>query len=157
MVKILWKLFMRVTTGTALLVLFGVFVSVLVQVISRRLGEVQVLWTDEIAKICFVWSVYLGSILVAEDDSFIRLDFADSFLPNRVQKALHVGFRLVALASAIVAIPASVQLVRTNLNYRLSFTKLPYAWLYAAGIVFFAGLTAVSALKLVIRSRNRKQ
>jgi TRAP-type C4-dicarboxylate transport system permease small subunit len=144
-----------VTMG--LLVLFGVFISVLIQISARHIIQVPVLWTDEIAKICFVWSVYLGAILVVNDDELIKLDISSNFLPRRFQMILKVLFNIIALIVAIYAIPGSIRLVSSNLNYRFSFTELPYAYLYFAGSVFFFALAVVSIAKLVRRRANNRE
>lgn len=58
--------------------LLGIFALVLIILInitiaSRYFFQISIVWTDEILKMFFLWSVFLGTALASKDDDLIGL------------------------------------------------------------------------------------
>ena len=124
-----------------------VFLSVIVQIFSR-VFNLTALWTDEIAKICFVWAIYLGAVLVIKDEELIKLDLLANILPQKFMKILGYLFKLITLVVMGVSLPGSIRLVISNMNYRLSFTKIPYGVLYMVSILFFISVSVIMCIRV---------
>ena len=137
----------NIISGLGVFALLIVFSSVLIQIFSRVFNS-SVLWTDEIAKICFVWAIYLGAVLVVRDEELIKLDLFANILPKKAIKILHLVFNLMTLIVMGFSLPGSIRLVVSNMTYRFSFTKLPYGILYMASILFFITVLTMMFVKV---------
>ncbi len=63
--------------------LFATFVAVVfLQVVARNYLEISLLWTDEIALLCFVWTVLFGSAVAVRR----RLHYVVEVLPARFSR-----------------------------------------------------------------------
>jgi len=61
---------------TALTVLMGLLiVPVLLQIVSRYTGIIpRYIWTEEIARFCFVWIVMIGAMIAVRDQAHFEVD-----------------------------------------------------------------------------------
>jgi TRAP-type C4-dicarboxylate transport system permease small subunit len=70
------------------LLLFVLLVVGVIQVTSRYTGLVFVPWTEEVARLLFVWVVWIGAAAAVFRGSHIRFDFLVERLPQRARGAL---------------------------------------------------------------------
>ena len=80
---------------TAGLLLFALLVVGFLQVVSRYTGLIFIPWTEEVARLLFVWVVWVGATAALFRGSHIRFDFVVGRLPSSVRRpvemAVHVG------------------------------------------------------------------
>ena len=84
-------------------VLMGLLiVPVSLQIFSRYTGLIpRYIWTEEVARFCFMWIVMLGAMIAVRDGSHFVVDVLPSFRSPRVE----AGMRTLAnLAIALVAL-----------------------------------------------------
>ena len=80
-------------------------IPVALQVLSRYTGLVpRYIWTEEVARFCFVWTVMIGSMIAVRDGSHFKVDLLPAPRTQR-QKAIsglivHVPMMLLALIFA---------------------------------------------------------
>lgn len=88
----------------ALLMLLMI-VPVLWQILSRY-SEVfpRYIWTEEVARFCFIWIVMIGSMIAVRDDSHFKVDLLPQPETNRqkgiVNLIVHCAMMLLALVFA---------------------------------------------------------
>jgi TRAP-type C4-dicarboxylate transport system permease small subunit len=71
-------------------------VPVSLQILSRYLGFLpRFIWTEEIARFCFVWVIMLGAMIAVRDGTHFEVDV----LPHRMPAALHRAVTLFAHAA----------------------------------------------------------
>jgi TRAP-type C4-dicarboxylate transport system permease small subunit len=130
----------------ALVGIFSVMIAVtFAQVVFRYLLLSPLPWSEELARYCFVWIVFLGATLGLERGVHIGVDILTILLPPRVQRWLTMLNEFVILAFVLVIIVASVAVVDAN---RLQFS--PALGLQMAKIYLAIPLgMAVMALVLV--------
>lgn len=77
-------------------------VPVTLQIFSRYTGLIpRYIWTEEVARFCFMWIVMLGAMIAVRDGSHFVVDV----LPRFRSTAVEVGLRIfVNLAIALVAL-----------------------------------------------------
>lgn len=115
------------------------------QVVFRYLLLAPLPWSEELARYCFVWIVFLGATLSLERGVHIGVDILTILLPHRVQRWLTVVNEFLILAFVLVIIVASVAVVDAN---RLQFS--PALGLQMAKIYLAIPLgMAVMALVLI--------
>jgi TRAP-type transport system small permease protein len=109
-------------------------VSVFIQVLVRFVFRVPIPWTEEVARIAFVYSVYLGAILGMRDRAHINVDIVLSVVPPGVRRVMElVGSVLVAIFLIFLTWQGVVFVMATGtqttpvmeLPFRYVFTMLP--------------------------------
>ncbi len=130
----------------ALVGIFSVMIAAtFAQVVFRYLLRSPLPWSEELARYCFVWIVFLGATLGLERGVHIGVDILTILLPRRVQRWLSVVNEFLMLAFVLVIIAASVAVVDAN---RLQFS--PALGLQMAKIYLAIPLgMAVMALVLI--------
>ena len=86
-----------------LAVLLGVMVvPVTLQIISRYTGLIpKYIWTEEVARFCFVWMIMVGSIVAVKEEAHFEVDLVP--LPDEPRKrarsrlVVHVAMLLMAI------------------------------------------------------------
>lgn len=124
-------------------VLMGVLVfPVTLQIISRYTGFIpRYIWTEEVARFCFIWIIIVGATLAVRDGTHFEVDV----LPTPADPRVEAGLRLlVTLAMGIMA----YVFVRHGYAYALfGFTQTSELTginlVFIHGIYFIAGLTWV--------------
>jgi TRAP-type C4-dicarboxylate transport system permease small subunit len=76
-------------------------VTVFLQVLLRFIFLIPIPWTEEVARISFVYSIYLGAVLGIRDRSHIRVDILMIVMPPLVRRAMQV-FGTIAVAVFLV-------------------------------------------------------
>lgn len=123
------------------LLMAGLIVPVTMQILSRYTGFVpRYIWTEEIARLCFVWIIMIGAMIAVRDWSHFEVDL----LPR--SRNAHVAFvmRLIPLLSvALVALTFIIygwDFAQLGLRQRSEIASLPMIWIYGiwplAGIIW---------------------
>ncbi len=101
-----------------------------VQVLARYVFQVSTPWTEELARLCFVWGVFLGAAIGVKRNLHTRVDFIFIRLPARLAALVLAGIDLLLTILALVMIVYGSQLVlstRTDLSTSLGY---PRNWFY---------------------------
>ena len=76
---------------TGLVVLFGlIIVCVVLQVFYRYVLNNPLIWSEELAKLAFIWMIFLGLCLAERERVHIVVDFFVDRMPALVQNILRV-------------------------------------------------------------------
>ncbi|MFT4555577.1 MAG: TRAP transporter small permease [Planctomycetales bacterium] len=77
-------------------------VPVLLQILSRYSGIIpRYIWTEEVARFCFVWIIMIGSMIAVRDESHFKADLFPQ--PESAQQKA-VGELIVHVAMMLMAI-----------------------------------------------------
>ncbi len=101
-----------------------------VQVVARYVFQVSTPWTEELARLCFVWGVFLGAAIGVKRNLHTRVDFVFVRLPARAAALVLAGIDLFLAILALVMVVYGSQLVlstRTDLSTSLGY---PRNWFY---------------------------
>lgn len=115
------------------------------QVVARYGFNTGIGWADEVARLAFVWCVFLGIAVAVKARAHIGITFVTDILPAAMVSALR---RLVALAGAGLAAVVAWQSVAIALDQwdeRMSSLELSSGWF----LVPVAAGGALSALYLL--------
>lgn len=90
----------------------AIIIPVAMQIVSRYTGIVpRYIWTEEIARFCFVWIILLGAMIAVRDDTHFDVDLLSRSSNPRVELAL--------------------ALIRTGLMAAVALTFLIYGYDFA--------------------------
>jgi TRAP-type C4-dicarboxylate transport system permease small subunit len=101
-----------------------------VQVIARYALLISTPWTEELARLFFVWAVFLGAAIGVKRNLHTRVDFLFVRLPPRVAALLLAGMDLLLAGMAVIMVLYGGQLVlstRADLSTSLGY---PRNWFY---------------------------
>lgn len=82
------------------LLMFALIIPVTMQILSRYTGIMpRYIWTEEIARFCFVWIVMIGAIIAVRDNTHFDVDV----LPHAVSTRIEGGFLLFVHFATLLA------------------------------------------------------
>lgn len=123
----------RATETVATLFLIAMLVSVTVQILARLFG-IDAIWTDEVARLCLIWMIYLGSAALVFWQGHIRIEIILAHVGGWPHRLLRLLIAAVVLASVVAVFWLSLQLIQrpTIQNQRTPMIGLPILYIYAA-------------------------
>jgi len=142
------------------LLMAALIVPVTMQILSRYTGFVpRYIWTEEIARLCFVWIVMVGAMIAVRDWSHFEVDL----LPR--SRNPHVAFVLRLIPQLSVALVAVTFIIygwdfaQLGLRQRSEIASLPMIWIYGiwplAGVIWSLFLLdeIVKAIEIYAKDR----
>ncbi len=98
-----------------IIVIFAIMIAVtFAQVVSRYVLLAPLAWSEELARYCFVWIVFLGATLGLEQGVHIGVDILTTLLPLTLQRWLQRLNEVLILAFTLVIIAASLPVIEAN-------------------------------------------
>ncbi|MDR1709489.1 MAG: TRAP transporter small permease [Candidatus Accumulibacter sp.] len=147
MKKFLDKLFRGVE------ILMAVFLTVMIvlvfmNVILRYVFSSGFAWSEEVARLCFIYLVYLGSIGAMRDNQHLIIDSLLTRIPVWAQKSLYFLIQASIIWVMGILTVGSWHLVVQNLNDRWVATQYPIFLVYAIGVVTGVSIIVIALANL---------
>src|SRR5687767_3366459 len=118
-----WLLSQLLVISVAILI-----VPVTLQIVSRYTDLIpSYIWTEEMARFLFVWTIMIGAIIGVRESSHFEVDFWPRLTP-RPKAALRLVARTGILVIALVFIWGGLEFTRFALNRISELAELPL-WL----------------------------
>lgn len=115
-------------------------------VVLRYAFDSGIAQSEELARLLFVWLIFLGAILASAQHAHIGFDTLVKNLPAAGRKFLIAATGVLMLAASVIFIVGGWRQTVINLDNTYPVLGISYAWLYAVAIVFGIGtLLTVSA------------
>ena len=117
-------------------------VAVSIQVFTRYCLNFTFSWSEELARICFVWITLFGISLGAKNRQHLRVVAFITFMPKKVRRAvefLSVFLTILVLAVVVykLLVIMGIQIERKQLTAAM---RLPAGVMYIAGPLGLAGM-----------------
>ncbi len=107
-------------------------VVTLAQVIFRYVIEAPLPWSEELARYCFVWIVFLGGAIGLSRGIHLGVDLFVNLLPARLKTAIEaLSCALIACFAATV-VYASYPVINMNMFQRSPALGVQMSWIYIA-------------------------
>lgn len=105
-------------------------VSVFLQVLIRFVFKYPLPWTEEIARIAFVYCIFVGATIAVRENSHLQVDFLLVILPKRVARAaVFLGMVLVGVFLIFVTWQGVVLVLATGVQMS-PVMQVPFKYLY---------------------------
>lgn len=115
-------------------------VPVSLQILSRYVGFVpRYIWTEELARFCFIWIVLVGAMVAVRDGTHFTADFLPHPKSPRWEALVRMFADFVVFLVALIFVVWGWPLVQFGLMQESEMAELPMVYIYAAWPV--AGLT----------------
>ncbi len=125
----------------ALATLMGLLViPVMLQIISRYIGLIpRYIWTEEMARFCFIWVILVGSMIAVRDNTHFAVDLFPKPKTPRGRAISNMFVDFWILMTALIFIIWGWPLVKFGLLQTSEMAELPMVFIYMAWPV--AGIT----------------
>jgi TRAP-type transport system small permease protein len=136
----------RVLRGLLALLLGTLTTCVFLQVLVRFALKFALPWTEEVARLAFVYSIFVGATLAVRENDHISVDFLLAVLPSGMRRAVRlVGTVLVAVFLVAVTWQGVLFVQATGVQMT-PVLQIPFRYLY----VVIPASGAVMLLYLVL-------
>lgn len=123
-------------------------VLVFTNVVLRYVFSTGFEWSEEIARLCFIYLVYLGAIGAMRENQHLIIDSVLSRIPDIWQKVIYFLVQAGIIWMMVVLIRGSWQLVMQNLGDRWVATQFPIYLVYAVGLVTGVSIIVIALANL---------
>jgi TRAP-type C4-dicarboxylate transport system permease small subunit len=118
--------------AVTVLLLAVYFVLVVLQVFFRYVLNRSLFWSEELVRFALVWSVMLGSAVVAYRGEHLRIDVLDTVLPPRTRRAVGRVAQVLTFAFCVILAGTGLQFMLRTLTQRSAVLEVPIWAVYAA-------------------------
>lgn len=127
---------------------------VIVNVITRKLFNYIIIWSEEIATSCFVYSVFIGAAYAYRKHQHVGVDLLVERLPAGARRGVHlITNALLVIINGYITV-LSVQFIQSSWIKRMPITKLPSSAVSTALIIGF-GLMTIYSLVFFVKDLRR--
>mgnify|MGYP000601473182 CR=1 FL=1 len=117
-------------------------VPVTLQILARYVPFIpRYIWTEEIARFCFVWMIMIGAMCAVRDGTHFDLDVLPPALNPKVEAAKRIFVHLMILLVGLVFIWYGWDFIEFGWFQTSEIAELPMNWIFAAwpiaGFLFF--------------------
>lgn len=132
-------------------------VLVIVNVFTRKLFNYIIIWSEEIATSCFVYSVFIGAAYAYRKHQHVGVDLLVERLPAGVRRIVHlITSALLVIINGYITM-LSVQFIQSSWIKRMPITKLPSSVVSTALVIGFGLMTLYSLVFFIkdLKSGNK--
>jgi C4-dicarboxylate transporter DctQ subunit len=126
----------RRAEDVAVALIATMFVSFLIQIVSRYVFNRPVGWTEEVSVLCWLWVVLWGASFVISDDEEVRFDIIYGAVTPNVRRVFTLITGLALIVLYAISLPASWKYVAFMHRERSAYLGIPFNILYSIFIVF---------------------
>lgn len=116
-----------------LFVLMGI--SLLVQIVSRYVFNNPLIFTEELASICFIWMTMVGAGFCIKNKLNTNIDLLVNLLPAFIRKIVTVLSDLLCMSIFIYLIPVASKFINAQAKVKTPAMQLPMSFIYISFIV----------------------
>ena len=130
-------------------ILFNIILfSLFWQALSRKLGSPSA-WTDETARLLFVWMGVLGVHLAQKENIHVRIDAVLLSLPKKVQLIIEAAVCVIMIGLSSIIFYYSFSIVQRKSFTPLVTLGIGESWLYGA-MFLWTGLTIIEMIAQLV-------
>jgi TRAP-type C4-dicarboxylate transport system permease small subunit len=107
-------------------------VVVIMQVVLRYLTEQPLAWTEEGARVLFVWSCMLGAAVTCKRSAQFGVDYFTRTVKGRTGKSLRVSLKAIELLYYLTLTWSGILVTKIAVYQRLPILKFSMSYAYAA-------------------------
>lgn len=110
-----------------LFVLFALMVVIVfINVVARFVFNTAITSSEEIARFCLIWLVYIGAALALAENEHLGFDIVVNLLPESMKKWVAVLAHLFMALMTVIMTVYGFKLALTNIKWPSPATGIPY-------------------------------
>ncbi len=110
----------------------ALFAVVVLNIVLRNVAGIAWLWIPAVARLLFVWIVFLGVAAALRRNEHLVVDFFQRRMPRRLQKAVVFGIHLASLPFFAMLLVYGLQVARVRMRIPFDTWQFPTGWAYMA-------------------------
>lgn len=119
----------------SILALCSMILLVFFNAILRYFFDSGIAWSEEFARICFVYMIFLGIVLVAKERGHLTVDIVVSTLPAGYQVFFLFLADILVLISLCLITYGAYQLMLLTYSQKMPATEISSSFLYLAAVI----------------------
>jgi TRAP-type C4-dicarboxylate transport system permease small subunit len=139
------------------LFLLSMVALVFLNVVLRYGFDSGITWSEEMARILFVWIVFLGAIVAYKEKAHLGVDLLIGCLPPLGQKVLYVIINLIVIGVLVIVVNGGLKMIELNKVSYAPATGIPLSVLFIAGTlaaVVMIFLSIIQTIRFVIFNQD---
>ncbi|TDQ58085.1 TRAP-type C4-dicarboxylate transport system permease small subunit [Mesocricetibacter intestinalis] len=119
----------------SILALISMIALVFFNAVLRYFFDSGIAWSEEFARICFVYMIFFGIILVARDKGHLTVDILISNVPDKTKRILTILSDLLILIAMSFVSYGAFLLIELTYSQQMPATGISASFLYIAAII----------------------
>lgn len=144
-----------VETGVVLSLL-GMVISVVIQVFTRFFMESAPHWTEEAARIFFIYSVAFGSGLAIRDHAFVQLDYFMNKLNTSNKKIIQIIIHVIILLFGLLLSYYSIKFIGIGSSETSPSLQINMSYVFSSMLILGILVTYYSAFVMLIKTKQQE-
>ena len=103
--------------------------------VLRYFFDSGIAFSEEFSRICFVYMIFFGIILVAKDKAHLTVDIIISALPEQYRKIVLIVANICVLIAMIFIAYGALQLMSLTYTQQMPATGISSSFLYLAAVI----------------------
>jgi len=132
----------------------GMILLIAAQVIFRYCFNNPLSWTEELARLLFVFGTFAAAVVAVRHQSHISIDVVFEKLPRSVQRALTRVNRLLVLVFMLTVAFTSLPLLKASLRTASAALRFPTALFYVPVTVTSLFISYVVLRQMLAREKE---
>lgn len=120
----------------------AIFAILVAQIVSRQILNSPLVWSEELAKLLFIYVGMLGVSIGVKRDQHVMIDFLYNKLNPKLMKIVFTIIQILILISIIALIFLGYRLFMRKIRFEMIALKISAGWMYAS-------LPSIGSLMLV--------
>lgn len=131
-------------------------ILIFIQVIMRYIFQNSLVWSEELARYCFVWLIYIGAAYGCKKMQHIKIDAALLLFPKKIRPYIVILSELLIISFAVYILITGTSLVNFQIVYGKvsSAMEISMAVVNAAPVAGFA-LIIIRQVQTVVYKISR--
>lgn len=123
--------------------------------VLRYFFDSGIAWSEELARVCFVYMIFFGIILVAKEKGHLTVDIIISYLPEKYKKIFNIISDILILTSVSFLAIGAYQLMLLTYSQKMPATGISSSFLYIVALLS-SSLYFILILLDIIKSIHTK-
>lgn len=124
------------------ILMFLLMIPVSLQIFSSYMGNIpfigpyvdipRYIWTEEMARFCFIWIILVGSMIAVRDGTHFTVDLLPPTVSKRTEAVRNLFVDLCIAISAVVFVLWGEHFVASSLQQTSEMADMPMVYIYIA-------------------------
>jgi TRAP-type C4-dicarboxylate transport system permease small subunit len=137
-----------------LISLTGMIFSIVIQVFTRFFMESAPSWTEEAARMFFIFAVAFGAGLAIRDNQYVQLDYFLNRIPIRTKNRIQLIINGIVLFFGILISFYAVKFIQIGSTETSPSLQIRMSYIFSSMLIMGILLTFYSAKKILIKIKK---
>lgn len=111
--------------------------AMLIGIFFRYILGRPIFWIEEFARDTFIWSIFIGAIIVSRKRAHIKIDYFVNLIPYKLKKMVLILVRVLILIQDVVVVWYGFKLVYKFRMMSTAAMSMPLSFLYVVVPISF--------------------